>query len=148
LRAQPALGEYPYVSLQQARELRNQARNPAEAAHAVGNHRFSQAAAEWIEIHEQKLRNEKGKQNIRRRLEKHILPFIGSREIAELTTMDIMPLMKRQSEMGNYEMSRRVKQMISQIFRYAIMSGYCQSDPTYALRGFLDVPNPRNCNAR
>jgi integrase len=30
--------------------------------------------------------------------------------------------------------------MISQIFRYAIMSGYCQQDPTYALRGFFDTP--------
>jgi integrase len=39
-------------------------------------------------------------------------------------------------------MSRRVKQIISQIFRFGIMAGYCDNDPTYALRGFIDAPKP------
>jgi integrase len=138
------LGEYPHVSLQQARELKNQARHPdgEKDTRARENCLFSQAASEWIDIHERKLNNEKEKQNIRSRLENHILPFIGGREIAELTTMDILPLMKRLSVIGKYEMCRRVKQIISQVFRYAIMSGRCQNDPTYALRGFIDAPKP------
>jgi integrase len=136
------LGEYPHVSLRQARELRDKARHPAEAPHTTGSCLFSQAASEWVDIHERKLNNDKEKQNIRSRLDNHILPFIGGKEIAELTAMDILPLMKRLSMIGKYEMSRRVKQIISQIFRYAIMSGYCQNDPTYALRGFIDAPKP------
>jgi integrase len=136
------LGEYPYVSLQEARELKNQACHPVEEKDDHIGCPFSQAASEWIDIHERKLNNDKEKQNIRSRLKNHILPFIGDREIAELTAIDILPLMKRLSAIGKYEMCRRVKQIISQVFRYAIMSGYCQNDPTYALRGFIDAPKP------
>jgi integrase len=92
--------------------------------------------------HEQKLSNDKEKQNIRSRLNTHILPFIGDIKIADLTTVDILPLMQRLSVIGKHEMSRRVKQIISQVFRYGILTARCDSDPTYALRGFLVAPKP------
>ncbi|MDR1019538.1 MAG: hypothetical protein LBL73_02180 [Synergistaceae bacterium] len=58
--------------------------------------------------------------------------------IAGLTTVDLLPLMQRLSALGKYEMCRRVRQIISQVFRYAIATGRCVSDPTYALRGMLE----------
>jgi integrase len=138
------LGEYPFVSLQEARELRNQARLPAKADYGLQDKDilFSRVAAEWVSMLEQKLTNGKEKQNIVGRLNNHILPFIGDAKIAGLTTADILPLMRRLSLMGKHEMSRRVKQIISQIFRFGIMTGRCENDPTYALRGFIDAPKP------
>ncbi|MDR1943264.1 MAG: integrase arm-type DNA-binding domain-containing protein, partial [Synergistaceae bacterium] len=138
------LGEYPFVTLQQARELRDGKRHALPVAPKKHEETFSQVASEWVKLHEQKLSNEKEKQNIRSRLNTHILPFIGDRNIAELNTVDILPLMQRLGNIGKYEMSRRVKQIISQVFRYGIMTGYCQNDPTYALRGFLDTPKSRH----
>ncbi|MDR1516039.1 MAG: tyrosine-type recombinase/integrase [Synergistaceae bacterium] len=86
--------------------------------------------------------NDKEKQNIRSRLNTHILPFIGDMKIAILTTIDILPLLQRLSNAGKHEMSRRVKQIVSQVFRYGILTGHCNTDPTYALRGFISAPKP------
>jgi integrase len=137
------LGEYPHVSLQQARELKNQMRLLPTAP---GKKRavFSQVASEWAAMHEHRLNNEKEKQNVRSRLANHILPFIGDMGVAEISTADLLPLMRRLESAGKHEMARRVKQIISQVFRYGIIAGHCENDPTYALRGFLDAPQPRH----
>jgi integrase len=138
------LGEYPHISLQQARELKNQARfpNEDESKPQPSSAVFSQVAEAWMKSHEQGLSNYKEKQNIASRLKNHILPFIGDAKIADLTTSDILPIIQRISVIGKHETSRRVKQIISQVFRFGIMTNLCEYDPTYAMRGFIAAPKP------
>ncbi|MDR1516040.1 MAG: Arm DNA-binding domain-containing protein [Synergistaceae bacterium] len=45
------LGEYPFVSLQQARELRYQARQPIKEENKPNESLFSQVAQEWMSAH-------------------------------------------------------------------------------------------------
>jgi hypothetical protein len=49
-----SLGEYPYVSLREARELRNKARHPAEPEIKKNDVLFSEVALEWMVAHEKK----------------------------------------------------------------------------------------------
>ncbi|MDR1472840.1 MAG: hypothetical protein LBS75_10000 [Synergistaceae bacterium] len=41
-------------------------------------------------------------------------------------------------------MSIRVKQVISQIFSYGTLTGRCDDDLVYALRGFIISPEPEH----
>lgn len=68
------LGEYPHVSLQQARELKNKARfsNEEESKPQRSCAIFSQVAEAWMKSHEQGLSDDKEKRNIASRLKNHI----------------------------------------------------------------------------
>jgi hypothetical protein len=133
------LGEYPCVSLQRARELRNQARHPVKEENKPNESLFSHVAEEWMTAHEQKLSNDKEKQNIRSRLNTHILPFIGDTKIAVLTTINILPLLQRLSNAGKHEMSRRVKQIISFTLVLLLNSGFIILVRYSSLRNFVDL---------
>jgi hypothetical protein len=102
-RSWQGLGEYPRVSLREARELKNRAPDPAEPENKTPCALFSQVASEWADAHEQKLTNNKEKHNIRSRLNAHILPFISDMKIADLTATDILPLMQRLNNAGKHE---------------------------------------------
>lgn len=57
------------------------------------------------------------------RLEIYIFPSIGKTHISQLETRDVMEVVKPLEQRGNHETSRRVLQIISQIFRYAVITG-------------------------
>ncbi len=71
------------------------------------------------------------------RLETYIFPRIGKTHIAKLETRDIMEVVKPLEQRGNYETSRRVLQIISQVFRYAVITGRAKHNVAADLRGAL-----------
>ena len=64
-------------------------------------------------------------------------PAIGKRHIARLEAQDILGIVKPIDEKGNNETSRRVLQIISQVFRYAVVLGKARHNITADLHGVL-----------
>lgn len=145
-----SFGVYPTVSLADARVARAKVAkqiaegiDPAQAkriekiqkAAAVAN-TFEAVARQW---HSNKL--ETWKENTAKdavnRLEKDVFPLIGKRPIAEIDAPTMLDVLRRVERRGALEMTRRLGQLCSQIFRYAIASGHVKYNPMPDLVGAL-----------
>lgn len=73
----------------------------------------------------------------KRRLEKHVFPYLGGRIIGEIEPPDILAVLRRIEEAGTLETAHRVKTIISQVFRYAVATGRATRDQTADLKGAL-----------
>ncbi|MDR1134411.1 MAG: tyrosine-type recombinase/integrase [Synergistaceae bacterium] len=141
-RSWTTIGEYPATGLQEARERRNDLRKKLRDNIPLIQQPglFSAIAEEWANAHESKLSSEKYKKDIWSRLKSHILPFIGNKDITAISSLDIIPIITRLTEMHSFEMASRVRNICAQIFRYAISTGRAANDPTAALRGAIIAP--------
>lgn len=63
------------------------------------------------------------------RLEADIFPFIGKLDIGTITPRQMLEAVRKIESRGAIEMAHRVKNHCSEIFRYAIPDGRCESDP-------------------
>jgi integrase len=137
-RSRTTIGEYPHVGLREARIKREEIRGLLQRGLPLKNENnsgtFSEIADEWLVKLRNRIKNEKEKNNTRRRLELHVFPFIGHMNISELTSMHILPVLQRLESRNAIATTKKVKQIISQIFRYAIAIGKTTNDPTYALK--------------
>ena len=145
-----SFGEYPTVSLRDARERREDARRLLAKGVDPSRHKkeakqarisaerdsFQNIAREW---HSARMTgfSEKHQGTIMYRLETYIFPAIGKTHIAKLETQDIMAVVKPLEQKGNHETSRRVLQIISQVFRYAVITGKAKHNVAADLRGAL-----------
>ncbi len=144
-----SLGTYPEISLADARERRDEARKQLAQGVDPGAARkeeqaiseedartFGVVAWEW---YEKQLRGwtESTAFNIKRRIERELLPPFGKLPIKTVTPKIILSAVAGVEERGCHETARRVLQTCGQIFRYAVVSGYVEADPTPALRGAL-----------
>lgn len=148
-----ALGVYPDVTLADARERRAQARkvlatgkDPAETKKEAKRQQTVQAAnsfevvaREWLEKRNHEwAKSTAGTRLIR--LERHILPKLGSRPIAEITAPDVLTMLRSVEDNGTLDTAHRVMQMCGQIFMYAIATGRAERNPVPDLRGALKAP--------
>ena len=122
--------QYPTVSLKDARERREDAkrmlcrgidpsghkRQMRQARAAAERDSFQNIAREWHETRMAEF-SEKHQGTVMYRLKTYIFPRIGKTHIAKLETRDIMEVVKPLEQRGNYETSRRVLQIINQVFR-------------------------------
>ena len=148
-----ALGVYPEITLGDARERRFQARkvlaagnDPAEtkkkakrlAAIKIANS-FEAVAREWFEKrkHEWALTSADTKLG---RLERHILPKLGQRPIADITAPEVLSMLRVVEDRGTLDTAQRAMQMCGQIFMYAIATGRAERNPVPDLRGALKTP--------
>ena len=81
--------------------------------------------------------SEKHRGTVMYRLETYIFPSIGKTHIAKLETRDVMDVVKPLEQRGNHETSRRVLQIINQVFRYAVITGRAKHNVAADLRGAL-----------
>ncbi len=146
-----ALGQYPAVSLAAARSKRNSAKveldrgndpspNAADPLIAVGQ-TFTEIARLWH------LNREAGlcpahAQRVWRRMERDVLPVIGEQFIGDITAPIILGAIRQVEARGALDISRRLKQGIGQVFRFAIANGWAKDDPSVHLLGALK-PKPR-----
>ncbi len=65
---------------------------------------------------------------------------IGNRPITEISAADILVSLRKVEGQGNYELARRLRSTIGQVFRYAIANAQATNDPTFGLRGALTTP--------
>jgi integrase len=149
-----ALGTFPATSLADARERRDAARKQLEAgvdpslqkkldkiaSATAARNTFGMVVAEFLEQHEAKGSAEATKVKVRWLLQDVAAP-LASRPIAEITPIEVLELLRRIERSGRRETARRLRAMISAVFRLAIITQRAASDPTAALQGALVPPN-------
>jgi len=148
-----ALGVYPHVSLIEAREKRMQAQKTLAAGNDPGKVKketkqqeglkranafeviawewFGQREHEWVPSYSDRLR---------RQIERHILPKLGKKPVAEITAPDVLAMLRAVEDKGILETARRTMQVTGQIFMYAIATGRAERNPVPDLRGALKAP--------
>ena len=148
-----SLGRYPDISLAEARvrrdaekaklrdgvdpsaarrEARRQKRNEAVGARAT----FGAVASSFLEREQARLAPRTVRKNLWL-LEDCAIPALGDLPIREITPLDVLGALRRLEAAGKLPTATRVKQKISQVFRFAIIEGLAETDPTIALRGAL-----------
>ncbi|HAV3893897.1 integrase [Acinetobacter baumannii] len=158
-----SLGEYPIVGLAEARTKRDEAKslvisgiNPVEekenqkkAKQEEYDNRvlFKDVAAEFKK---EKLNNrsERYQEAFQRALDKDILKVIGDKDIKEVTSADVLTIMKktiarvkRQKNHGTGEVSAiQNRTFIGGVMRYAIATLRADYDPTYAVKNVVERP--------
>jgi hypothetical protein len=147
-----ALGSYPIVSLQEAREQRDAAKrllargiDPSvqrqlerQAAQAPGN-TFKTVAEEFLAKLE---REDRAVPTLtkKRWLLQFAYPSIGHRPISEITAPELLAILRRIEDRGCYETAQRLRSTFGTIFRYAIATSRAERDPAADLRGALTSP--------
>jgi len=79
---------------------------------------------------------------IMRRLEADIFPTVGEEPISAITPRQMLEAFRGIERRGSVEMAHRVKNHCSEIFRYAIPDGRCESDPCRDLAPAMGKPRP------
>ncbi|MBL8199854.1 MAG: tyrosine-type recombinase/integrase [Chromatiales bacterium] len=151
-----SLGTYPDVSLKDARDRRDQARqqlvaglDPGEARKAAkvaaqaDLETFKSIACEWLQKRSP-LWADGHAEKIRRRLDLDVFPRIGGMPIAAVTAPELLKMAKLIESRGAIDTAHRAVQNCGQIIRYAIATGRAISDPTPALRGALTPTRERH----
>lgn len=139
-------GDYPQVSLREARvkaleikEMLSNGINPAlekkKNTPTVGG-TFKDVALEWLEKNADKW-SEVHKGTIEYRLESYIYGHIGNFPIKEITAPQVLSILRKLEDKGKTHITRRLLGICSQIFRYAVACGVCNSDPCRDLQGAL-----------
>ena len=152
-----SFGSYPDISLSQAREKRDEARSlitqgidPSRhkklaklAAIESENSRFDTVAAEWFEIRLSD-KSESHKAKVSGRLKQYINPAIGTIPVSDLSAPAILNMLRPVETAGKLETAQRLKQIISQVMRYAIATGRAERDPAADLKGALKTPKKKH----
>lgn len=145
-----SFGVYPEVTIKEAREKRDAARkllrqeiDPSKAKkdkklqtslNAANN--FEAIAREWHSTNADKW-SEGHRKNILHRLEMDIFPQIGNYPIADITPPELLNVIRQIEKRGANEIAHRAKQTCGQIFRYAIVTGRADRDPSADLKDAL-----------
>ncbi|WP_426699659.1 tyrosine-type recombinase/integrase [Rhodanobacter sp. Col0626] len=156
-----SLGTFPDVSLRKARDKRDDARTlladgtdpgaarqeakaarvEAAAAEDAVAYTFEVAAREWL------ARQEGAEVTLRKSrwiLETFLLPEFGRLAITDVTPRILLDALRKVEETGKLETAKRAKIKAGQVFRYAILEGKLELDPTGSLRGVLKAPRNRH----
>lgn len=150
-------GTYPEVSLAQAREKREAARAVLAQDRDPGvQKKLDKVAAETQARTTFKLIAEEHLQNMEDRdlapttlakntwLLMKLAEPLHSRPIAEITAAEVLHVLKGVEKSGRRETARRLRSMISGVFRHAIVTLRAESDPTDALKGAIQPPKVVN----
>jgi len=148
-----AFGVYPDVGLSEARKCREEARallrkgvdpglakrehkQASKKSEEAAMNTFGVVAEEWFRTKmPSKAKTTQAK--TRSILNNLVLPWIGSRPIADIEPKEVLDLLQRIETRGLNETAHRTKRLCSNVFCYAIATSRIKHDPTSNLRGAL-----------
>jgi len=150
-----SLGKYPKVSLADARKERDKCldllargidpslhrRLAKDAKTGQAEDAFEVIATEWLAkfIDPKSASHSK---RVRPRFTNDVFPWIGKRPIGEIAPKEMLAVISRIEGRGAVDTARRTLGSCSDVFRYAISTGRCESDPCRDLRGSLKKLKP------
>lgn len=141
-------GVYPEITLKEAREKCHDARkllrngiDPQEAkktlkSEASEDNQFESIAREWLAKHSPTWATTHSNKIIGR-LENDVFPWLGKRPIRDITSPEILKILRRVEGRGAVETAHRIKQYCGRIYRYAIATGKAEHDVSADLTGAL-----------
>jgi integrase len=151
------LGEYPDMSLEQARKARAEARelvkagkNPSherqkekqavieqqKAEREAAANSFEAVAREWMERQQERWSKSHAKA-VRWELEHDAFPFFGDCPADAVTPPMVIEAVRSIENRGALEMARKALQRINAVFRYAVQTGRATYNPAADMRGAL-----------
>jgi len=151
------LGGWPTISLADARVRRDEAKkkiadgiDPAlekkrariAAKYAAAN-TFEAVAKEWLVKCERDGLAPVTVEKIRWLLAK-AYPLIGTIPIAQITPHEVLAVLRKIEATGAYESARRMRSVLSRVFRYGVATVRCDKDVAADLRGAIAVPKVKH----
>lgn len=145
-----ALGNYPLITLKEARLKRDEAKkqllsgiDPSAQRQAdkrmaalSASNSFKAIAEEWHKTNKAKW-TERHASVLLRRLELHIFPHIGHRPVKEIKPMEVLDAIRRIEKRKATHLSHRLLQVCKLIFRYAIVTERAEYNAAADLQGAL-----------
>ncbi len=145
-----ALGVYPKVSLSGARGKRRVAKDVLSDGQDPsvikklekikrkydGKDSFEAVAREWHKKQKTSLAEVTARDTLSK-LVNHVFPHVGARTIGEITTPEVLAVLRRLESNGKISAAHRTKQIIGRVFRYAIVTGRATHDLAADLKGAL-----------
>lgn len=146
-------GEWPTVSLADARERRDEARRKLAAGldpvaekkadllakRIAADNTFKSVAEEWVTKNEHEGRAPVTLDKIRWLLAM-AYPMIGDRPVSAISPQEVLSVLRKVEANGRYESARRMRSVVSRVFRYAIATARAERDAASDLRGALITP--------
>lgn len=151
------LGPWPGVGLAEARTRRDEARkkvadgvDPAlekkrtriAAKYAAAN-TFEAVAKEWLQKCERDGLAPVTIEKISWLLAK-AYPIIGSIPIAQITPHEALAVLRKVEATGAFESARRMRSVLSRVFRYGVATVRCEKDVAVDLRGAIATPKVKH----
>jgi integrase len=151
------LGGWPTISLAEARVRRDEAKkkiaegiDPAlekkrariAAKYAAAN-TFQAVAEEWLVKCQRDGLAPVTVDKIRWLLAK-AYPLIGTIPIAQITPHEALAVLRKVEATGAYESARRMRSVLSRVFRYGVATVRCDKDVAADLRGAIAVPKVKH----
>jgi integrase len=151
------LGGWPQISLADARTRRDDAKklvangiDPAlekkrariAAKHAAAN-TFEAVAQDWLVKCERDGLAPVTIEKISWLLDK-AYPMIGNVPIAQITPHEALAVLRKIEATGAYESARRMRSVLSRVFRYGVATVRCDKDVAADLRGAIAVPKVKH----
>ena len=142
-----SLGQYPDVSLSEARIKRDELRKliasgtdpvdakreQRQAQQARTENTFEVVACEWLAQWEHG-KSPRHALYVKRRLDTDIFPAIGKRPVAEILAPELVAMVKAIEARGAGDIAKRAHETTGQIFRYAIAHGKATRNPSADIR--------------
>jgi integrase len=143
-----SFGTYPTIGLKEARERRDEARkllangaDPSAARKAQrvagleqASSTFEAVAGRWFEKWRTEVTDSTAKSQWAR-LEKHIMPALGTKPVSEIGTADVIAVLKPLEARGTGDTLRKAKMAIGLIMRFAKQHNLVKSNPVPDTRG-------------
>ncbi len=155
-----SFGAWPEVGIAAARHKRDDARkeiasglDPATekklatiARKIAVDNTFKTIAEEWVVKNEREGRAPITLDKIRWLLGM-VYPMIGNLPISKITPQEVLAVLRKVEATGRYESARRMRSVLSRVFRYGIATARTDRDVAADLRGALITPKVKNLAA-
>lgn len=154
-----ALGVFPETTLQMARKKASEAKkhlsnniDPSEVRKSNklksidSSNSFQAIATEWF-LKQKTIWVESHTNDVRRRLEKDIYPKLGQLPINQITSIQVLDVVRVIEKRQATDLAHRVLGVCGQVFRYAVSTGRLTNDPTRDLKGALTPHVQKHQNA-
>lgn len=152
-----SLGTYPHVTLKMAREFAAECRVMLARGTDPGQKRkqdkqesadnqtktFSAAAELWYGHKEKTGKSKSSLDKMRTYLDKDILPLLKSKPVASITRADCTRVQERIEARKAYNVAKKVRNWLREIFSQSIARGWCEYNPASELRT-IAIPAPKS----
>lgn len=142
------LGEYPGLSIVEARELADRLRvglskgiMPRDVLNPPPAPTFRAVAEDWLKAQEG-VWSEGHASSVRYRLARFLYPALGERPMREITAPELLAVLRPIEGAGTPETARRCKHVFGQVARFAVASGIADFDVSASLAGALAAKKP------
>lgn len=152
-RANLSLGQYPAVSLAQARQVRqehkatlSQGLDPKayrteqlQAQRTAQRNTLEHVAGNWMKVKSGQV-SEDYAEDVRRSLERHIFPKLGTQPIHQVQAQAVISELEPLAKAGKHETVKRLCQRLNEIMTFAQVSGLIQLNPLAGIGKAFEAP--------